>query len=412
MKILFINISDVIGGSAIAATRLGSGLEKYCHTDNYFVVRTKRSDKPNVFATRQNGFDQSFERWFNVFSNALGLQYQYLPVSPKIIRQKVKELKPDIISLHNTLGGYFETPMIAELSKQAPIVWTMHDMWTFTGNSAHTFGDESWKEMKNSRSNAKSFPALGINTGSFLLRQKKRIYAASNVSFVAPSKWLYNLAIQSPVLEGREVRHIFNGLDLEIFSPMDKARAREELNIPREAKTLMFSAEKLSKNIYKGGRDLIQILKLIGSMAKTEIHLLILGLGEIEEISELKNFRIHSAGYVQDEVKMRLCLSAADMLVFPTKADNLSNALVEAVSCGTPAITFDIGGCGEIIKDNISGRLIKPFDLNDFAEKTVRLLFDETRLQELSGSARAYAAENFSLKDMSRKYFELFSSHY
>lgn len=408
MKILFINISDVVGGAAIAARRLGKGLEKYHHTENFFVVRTKGSTDKNVFATRRNGFEQSAEKWFNIFSNLLGLQYQFLPFSPRVILQKTKEIKPDIISLHNTLGGYFTTSLISELSKEAPVVWTLHDMWAFTGNSAHTFGDMSWKEMKNSRSNTRIFPSIGINTGSMLLKQKKRIYSNSDLTVVAPSGWLYQLAHQSPVFQGKELLHIFNGIDLNTFLPRPKEEIRRSLNIPPEAKVIMFSAEKLKNNPYKGGRDLTEILKIINAGLNFKVHLLILGTGRLEETDQFNNFTVHTTGYIQDESKMAEYLSAADLFVYPTRADNLSNALIESIASGTPAVTFDVGGCGEIIKNNVSGSLIEPFNLEKFAGETLRLLSSEERLKELSERSRRFAEENFSLQAMSDNYFRLF----
>lgn len=408
MKILFINISDIIGGAAIAARRLGRGLEKYHNTENFFVVRNKKSSDRNVFPTRKNQFEQTAERWFNIFSNMLGLQYQYLPFSPRVILQKTREIKPDIISLHNTLGGYFTTRLISELSKAAPIVWTLHDMWAFTGNAAHTFGDTSWMQMKNSPSNTRIFPSIGINTGSFLLRQKKKIYSKSDLTIVTPSSWLYSLASKSPVLEGKEVRHIFNGIDLEVFSPGPKEQIRKKLNIPPEAKVLMFSAEKLKNNPYKGGRDLVEILKIINNRTSSKVHLLILGIGRLEQTDEFNNFTVHSTGYIHDEVKMAEYLSAADIFVYPSRADNLPNALTESIACGTPAVTFDVGGCGEIIKNEISGSLIEPFNIKRFAEETLALLSAEMRLKELSAKSRAFSEENFSLRAMSDNYFELF----
>ncbi|MGE5400249.1 MAG: glycosyltransferase [Ignavibacteriales bacterium] len=410
MKILFVNISDIIGGAALAATRLGKGLEKFHNTENYFVVRTKQSDSINVFPTRKNRFEQVSERWFNIFSNLLGLQYQYLPFSPGVIMQKAREIRPDVISLHNTLGGYFSIHLYSELSKIAPIVWTLHDMWAFTGNAAHTFGDESWKAMKNSAPNTKIFPSIGINTGAMLLRQKKRIYAKSDITIVTPSRWLYNLAKESPVFDGKNIKQIFNGIDLEIFGPKPKDKIREKLNIPAQAKVVMFSAEKLRNNPYKGGRDLVDILSILNSRTKEKIHLLILGIGQMEEVSRLENFVIHTTGYIRDENLMAEYLSAADLFIYPTRADTLSNALVESIACGTPAVTFDVGGCGEIIVTDRSGSLIEPFDLESFAEQTLRLLTDETALNDLSIKSRQYAEDNFSLKSMSDNYFNLFSS--
>ncbi|MCU7495265.1 MAG: glycosyltransferase [Ignavibacteria bacterium] len=409
MKILFINISDVVGGAAIAARRLGKGLEKYFDTENTFLVRNKMSSEANVFPTRRNKFEQVTERWVNIFMNLAGLQYQYLPFSPKFILQKARQIRPDIISLHNTLGGYFATPMLIPLSKIAPVVWTLHDMWAFTGNSAHTFGDESWKEMKNSRANTKIFPSIGINTGSLLLRQKKRIYKESDLTIVAPSIWLYDLARQSPVFEGKEMHQIYHGLDEKVFFPHNKAAIRQRLDIPADAKVLMFSAEKLKGNPYKGGQDLRGILSEINSRLKEKIHLIILGSGSMEELNKFENFIIHWVGYVSEEKSIAEFLSASDLFIYPTRADILSIALAEAISCGVPAITFDLGGGPtEVVVDKLSGFLVKPFDLKEFADKTLSILYDKKRLSELSQSARDYALKKFSLMEMSQKYYDLF----
>jgi len=408
LKILFINISDIIGGAAIAARRLGKGLEKYHSTENIFVVRTKKTTEENVFATRRNQFEQVSERWFNIASNLLGLQYQYLPFSPKVILQKTLEFKPDVISLHNTIGGYFSTSLLIELSKIAPVVWTLHDMWAFTGNAAYTFGDTSWKEMKNSKSNTHTFPFIGINTGGMLLRQKKRIYSKSDLTIVTPSDWLCSLAKESPVFEGKDVHHIFNGIDLELFSPKPKAGIRKKLNIPPEAKVIMFSAEKLKNNARKGLGDLMKILRVINGRTDSKVHLLMLGEGMPEGLEEFNNFYVHPTGYVQDEAKMAEYLSCSDVFVFPSRADNLPNVLVESIASGTPAVTFDIGGCGEIIKNDVSGCLIEPFNIEKFAEETLRLLSSDEKLKELSLSSRKFAEGNFSLKSMSDNYYRLF----
>ncbi len=417
MKILFINFKDIDGGAAVAAYRLSKGLEAYFGTENYFIVGQKRSGEDNVFQTIPNNGETLYRtKVFTEFlvdrvSGRFGLQYQYFPFSTSFILKKARELQPDIISLHNTHGGYFKTKLIRKLSRIAPIVWTLHDMWSFTANAAHTFGDESWKEMRSAKGEKVIYPHIGIDTGKWLLKQKKKIYGRSDLNIITPSHWLFNLAGQSPVFQNKPIHRILHGLDMDVFKPLDKTSCRSALGIPADASVFMFSsADDLAKSPWKGGPLLIDILTAIDNGAREPIDILVLGKGQLSQLGHLKNLRVHQMGYINSEKLIRILLSAADLFIYPTKADSLGLVLVESIACGTPCITFDVGGCGDVIKNGISGQLIAPFDTTAFAETTLQLLKDKDRLNALSLSARKWAEAHFSVKDMARKYYELFQS--
>src|SRR5438034_695061 len=108
MKIAVINISDRIGGSGIAAYRIAEVLRHDLQHDVFYLVRTKSIDDSRIYAT-VHGIKSKIERLFNIGMNLLGLQYIWLPFSPAFIYKKLKEEKPDIIWLNNSLGGYFAT---------------------------------------------------------------------------------------------------------------------------------------------------------------------------------------------------------------------------------------------------------------------------------------------------------------
>jgi glycosyltransferase involved in cell wall biosynthesis len=343
--------------------------------------------------------------------NKFGFQYYYLPFSPGFILKKARELKPDIISLHIVHGGYFKTSHIKKLSKIAPIVWTLHDMWPFVANAAHTFGDESWKQLKGSKQETRIYPHIGINRGKQLLKRKRRIYKKSNLHVVVPSQWLYSLAKQSPVFENKPIYRIVHGLDLELFKPNDKASCRRTLGIPGDAKVLMFSSsDDLSKSPWKGGQLLVDILTAIDSRVDRKIETLVLGKGHLSSLQHLKNLNLHQMDYINNEKLITILLSAADLFIYPSRADSLGLVLVESIACGTPCITFDLGGCTEVIQDDTSGYLIEPFDTKKFASKTIQVLNNKEKLESLSQTSRKFAEENFDIKDMARRYYDLCSS--
>lgn len=407
MKIVYINKYDLYGGAAIAAWRLHESLRNIFNTDNSFIVREKKSHHENVYKTINGQYKSFIERKTNKLLDIFGLQYQYFPFSSKAIIDNINRLQPDIISLHNTHGGYFKTSLLSKLSQVAPIVWTLHDMWSFTGNAAHTFGDDSWKRME--KCNNKSiYPAIGINTGKWLLRQKKKIYQKSNLSIVTPSRWLYELASQSPVFHGKKIFHILNGIDLDLYSPINKKTAREVLGLPVKHPALCFSAASLNDGSWKGGGELIKLISVLNNKTKLPISIILLGEGDVKKIDNFSNLRFYRMGYVSNNRFMALCLSAADLFIYPTKADNLPNVLVESIACGTPCVTFDIGGCKEIIIDGENGFVIPPFDIELFVKRIMQVLADKYLQKVLTTNSRKIAENKFSIKTMADKYYQLF----
>ena len=176
MKILFINISDIKGGAAIATYRLGKALEKM-GTENLFLVRSKYSDDENVIETKGN-------RIINFVFNLIGLQYKFLPSSRLIIKY-AKKFKPDIISVNQIEGGYFQTRDLIKLGKIAPVFWTMHDEWGFNNNAHTTPGKRT------------TYPQIGIKWGDWLKKQKWIIYQKADFEVICPSQWLFDKKIYS-----------------------------------------------------------------------------------------------------------------------------------------------------------------------------------------------------------------------
>jgi glycosyltransferase involved in cell wall biosynthesis len=417
VRILFINTFDKIGGAAIAANRLRKGLERQYETENHSIVGQKDGTDPTVFGTRSHEskaltlFKTTVEYMVDKLLNKLGLQYKWFPFSSRLIMKKVKELDPDIISLHNIHGGYFKTSLLKKLSKLAPIVWTLHDMWSFTGNASHTFGDESWKMLKSGKGEKNIYPQIGIDTGSRLLKQKKRIYEKSHLQVITPSRWLYRLAGESPVFQNKNIFHISHGVDLTKFRKKDKISCRRAIGLQEDARILIFSsASDLSRSHWKGGRLLIDVLTAIDAKTSGPIDILLLGKGELDRKKTWNRLTIHTIGYLSDEDLITALLSASDVFINATQAENLSLAMIEAIACGTPCVAFDVGGCREIIQDDTSGYMIRPFDTDAFATKTTELLQDRTKLDNLSRTSREWAVKHFPLTEMVDNYHELFTS--
>jgi glycosyltransferase involved in cell wall biosynthesis len=226
---------------------------------------------------------------------------------------------------------------------------------------------------------------------------------------VTPSHWLEELVKQSPVLVDKPRHRIVHGIDLEVFKPRDKVSCRNALGIPENAKVIMFSSsDDLTASPWKGGRLLVDILNSIDTKMEEHVEALVLGKGGITGLEHLQHLHIRQMGYVNNEELISILLSAADLFIYPTRADSLGLVLVESIACGTPCITFAVGGCQDVIKNDVNGYLIEPFDTEAFAIKTVELLNQPEKREKLSAEARKFAQDHFDLKDMAAAYYRLF----
>ena len=410
MKVLIINSNDLRGGASIAARRISNTLKLYYNVNQLFVVGDKKGNDDQIICSRKNRVEKYIELFIHLFSSFWGLQQQWFPFSKKRLLKIVKQFKPDLIHIHNTHGidSFLPTVLIPELSKFCPIVWTLHDMWAFTGNAAHS-KDTNWKILQQGKGDNLRYPQIMVNNGNWLLKQKKSIYEKSDITFVCPSMWLTNLSLQSPALNGKRIINIKNGIDLTIFKPLDKIKLRKKFNIEGNERVILFLANSLNDK-QKGGEELGDILSKVNKINPGNIVLVLIGGGKIKSLAKYSNFRIIQLPYQQNEISVSEVYNIADVLIYPSKVDNLPFVLIEAIACGLPCISFDIGGCNEIIGDNFSGYLIPPFNTQLFAERIVYCFDNPDLLEQFSANGRIYAEQNFDINSCAENYYKLFQN--
>jgi glycosyltransferase involved in cell wall biosynthesis len=160
--------------------------------------------------------------------------------------------------------------------------------------------------------------------------------------------------------EGKITVH-YTGLDHDRFRPLQHTRLRAQLSrvlgfaMPDNAPLLAC----VGALIERKGQDIaIAALKDLPGA-----RLVLVGQGEDE--ARLRALaastgvadRVHFAGLIDHDL-LPLILSAADVMVLPTLAEGLANAWVEALACGTPVVTTDVGGARELITSETAGRLL------------------------------------------------------
>jgi glycosyltransferase involved in cell wall biosynthesis len=237
----------------------------------------------------------------------------------------------------------------------------------------------------------KSNPNVQINYGQFLsrliLKRKKVVWNKLNITIVTPSKWLAECAKESSLFKGIRIEVIHNGLDLNLFKPVVKLVACKIWDLPINKKPILFGAMNATGNYRKGFNLLYESLKQLITKWQGKAKLVVFGASEPENPPDF-GFPVYYLGRLHDDVSLALLYSAADVMVEPSRQDNLSNTVVESLACGTPAVVFDIGGIPDMIEHQINGYLAQPFNTSDLTAGINWILTDETRHKELCVKAR------------------------
>ena len=245
MRVLIINTSEKIGGAAIAARRLMEALKKN-GIQVKMLVRDKQTDLVNVVQVNKswlNVWRFIWERiviWkanhfkkhnlFDVDIANTGIDITTLP----------EFTQADVIHLHWINQGFISLDVLKKIIDSGkPIVWTMHDMWPFTGICHYANECDKYKTM------CGNCPKLYGRSHSRdiawrVFRKKQKLLEGSNICFIACSRWLEGLAKESKLLEGKFITNIPNAINTKLFHPFSKQEARTALNLPADRKLILF----------------------------------------------------------------------------------------------------------------------------------------------------------------------------
>ncbi|MBC7892499.1 MAG: glycosyltransferase family 4 protein, partial [Sphingobacteriaceae bacterium] len=295
----------------------------------------------------------------------------------------------EVLHLHWVNFGFLSINGIGKLMRLGkPVVWTLHDMWPFTGGCHYSRGCERFK------THCGQCPFLrfpGERDLSFRrFTKKEKAYRAAPLTVVACSEWLAGLARQSTLFEGVEVLSIPNPIDTNVWQPTDRTAARTSLGLPAETPLLLFGAAKLA-DPRKGFDPLVEALHRLKTgwpAGEIEPELVVFGKSDPMALARVP-FRVHDLGLLSSEEKLVAAYNAADALAVPSLEDNLPNTVMESLACGTPVVAFATGGIPEMIQHRKTGWLAPPGDVAGLAEG-LNWIFSEKQPQALREAARAF----------------------
>ena len=405
MRIVMLSDFESFGGAAIGASRLAQALVE-AGEEVIRIVGTSDGDthpwETKVLQMRRP-------------EKALALALK--PVSERLAalvetrqaRQRLQtllaELTPDVINIHNLHGAGWRPNLISVCARHAPTVWTLQDMWSFTGRCAYSYDCRKFLSgCDASCPTPEEYPALAPELIARAWELRRRLLAAHpDLVAVCLSNWLAREALEG-LWKGHRIEVIPNGVPLEIYKPLDKDLARAALGIDTPGPVLLMSAYDIRER-RKGGAILVKALR---KTTHRPLTLVLMGHGSLPIRAE--GIHLHPLGYVDHERTKRLVYNAADLFVHPAPVEAQGQVIVEAMACGTPVVGFPIGGVLDMVRPGQTGWLADAATPKALARTIDMAIQDVQAGVDLRSMCRAMAKSEFGVELQTRRYLELFQS--
>lgn len=414
-SIRHVSTSDYVGGAARAAYRIHRALVDAGH-DSRMTVLHKSTDDVTVatVASSRSRLRRVAERltrrfaergrraWHTDNTNFHSFGNEGTPVVSDLHAGTV-----DVVHLH-------WIPRILSIADigliRRPIVWTLHDMWPFCG-AEHYAPDGPEARFRHGYTPAtRPSGERGPDVNRRVWLRKQSAWADRRFTIVSPSTWLADCAAQSTLFSRCDVRVIPYPLDVfGIWQPTSRRVAREALRLPPDPRLILFASAEGVADRRKGADLLRDAIAAFAERKTPDVELMIVGQ-ERPTQADAWPIPVNWLGQVRDDRVLALAYAAADVVVVPSRQDNLPNIAIEAHACGTPVVGFRIGGLPDIVQHQQTGWLATPFDARDLEAGIEWVISDPARHAALSETARRDAMRRYDPRVIAEQYQQIYAT--
>lgn len=318
----------------------------------------------------------------------LDFEVASLPFSDYDLLSHPSVKNADIIHLHWVAGLIDYSTFFKKVTQ--PVIWTCHDLNPFLG-LFHYRGDEQ-----------RNGPFIGkIDKEVIAIKKRALRQCKTRLQFVCPSNWLQRELVKSEFLPNVEPVIIPYAVDLDVFKPKEARATRECFGIPAHHTVFLFVSQTVTN--YRKGFDLLK--NALEKLDPKDVSLLVVGYAP-----EANNFELNTVylGSVNDDVLLSQYYSMADAIIIPSREDNLPNVMLESLACGTPVISYDIGGMKDVVIEEVNGVKAKEVSSSSLTEAIERFLkikdvFNRQKISNL-------AIENFNGAKIATAYTRLYKT--
>jgi glycosyltransferase involved in cell wall biosynthesis len=281
----------------------------------------------------------------------------------------LKHTMADVVNVHWIGKGYLSVPQLARITR--PLIWTLHDMWPFCGAEHFTSVDCEARWRQGYRRENRSTDSRGLDLDRYAWLLKRRALRRQ-VQLVTPSRWLAEQVRSSALFQDWPCAVIPNPVPTDVFHPHPREFARQVMGLPSGVPLVAFGAVGGTRDPNKGW-DLLRAALPMVSREVPEARAAIFGQSEPREPLRI-GIPVHFVGRLNDNTSLALLYSAVDVMVVPSRLENLPQTATEAQACGTPVVVFGSTGTRETVSDGITGRVVPRFDSGELAAALVGAL--------------------------------------
>ena len=421
-KIKVLSVCTSLGGGAgRAAYRIHQGV-KSLGVDSKMLLKSGHSNDPNIITLDDFGPQNTFHQAFDWTCNKVKNKIQHFRWNRYSDREKIfmsdlrgtdlhgalRKLDYDVLHLHWINNRFVP---LKDLPQDKPIVWTLHDSWPFCGICHYFF------ECKEYQWQCGCCPFLHSSDAKDLScvvwKKKAEVYKNLDLHIVSPSHWLADCAKQSSLMKRFPVMVIPNCLDVNAFRPLNereispKWRSFQEKRVAKPF--VLYGAMNAATDKRKGFANLLSALRILERLGHCDDFELIVFGATKSELSMDVNIPIHYVDYVHDTDELVSLYNLANVMVVPSLTENLSCAIMESLSCGTPVVAFNIGGNGDMIEHQKNGYLAKEMDDADLAEGILWCL--ENNVGNCLGiGGREKVLRDYTFESVAKRYESVYES--
>lgn len=397
MKVLLLN-TYLHGGAATACLRLENALQS-----EGVSVRTMHTDMAG------NRWPFYAERLlFLPFERDKSVRFSFSPANfGKDITQHPWVQEADVLHLHWVNQGFLSVEGIGALSQLGkPVVWTLHDMWTFTGGCHYSGACTNYER---SCGNCPYLAKPSDRDLSHRIWSRKKEAYSPTLRVVTCSEWLAKTARKSSLLQHMKVSSIPNPIDTNLFFPIDEELKRNfwrSKNLNPENPKLLFVAMNVAEE-RKGFRYLQESLQILKSQHHDfQLDIIVMGKAQEEALATLP-YPVHALGLVRQQAELAMIYGASDVFVIPSLEDNLPNTVMEALACGTPVAGFATGGIPEMAGHLEQGYIAPQRDSQALADGIYWIL-QRADISVLRRQAREKVEAEYARPVVAAKYMKVY----
>ena len=399
-KILHLNFSDD-GGAAIAVLRIHNVLKKNNYNSKILVAE-KITNSSDIFCN-QNSFNKFFWNLKKKISRNLKFIFKSknknthtLSFFNSNILSQIDKYDPDIINIHWIGNEFISLKQISKIQK--PIIWTLHDMWLYSG-AEHYTTEQRFIDGYNKKNRNKDESGFDINRWVW---NRKKKYITKKIKIISTSDWQYQNSKKSFLLKNNDNYKIPLPIDLSIWKPTVKKDARNDLKWSNNKIYFLFGFSDYSRRDIKG---LDIALDLFDKFNKVNNGNCILNIfGDIKK-KYLNKENVNVLGSIKKPSELKRIYSASDLLINPSRLESFGQIALEALACGLPILINKNTGTNDLILCDEMGYVLENESDSNFG--TLLEWFNKNCLANNQKLLHRKIKENFSYDVVATKYKSL-----